>query len=126
VLVAIVRSLNQAEVRTSGPITFVANVGEEGLGDLRGVKALFGETMKGQIDRFVSIDNAGIHISTVGVGSRRYRITFKGPGGHSFAQFGLANPANALAAPWRRSPSSEFRVTRARRSTSGGLAAGRP
>jgi tripeptide aminopeptidase len=96
VLVAIVRSLNQGAVRTPGTITFVANVGEEGLGDLRGMKALFGETMKDQIDRFVSIDNAGINVSIVGVGSHRYRITFNGPGGHSFAQFGVANPANAL------------------------------
>ena len=96
VLVAIARVMNQAGVRTPGTITFVANVGEEGLGDLRGVKALFGETLKGRIDRFVSIDNAGIHVSTVSVGSHRYRFTFKGPGGHSFAEFGLPNPASAL------------------------------
>ncbi len=96
VLVAIARAMKQAAVRTPGTVTFVANVGEEGLGDLRGMKALFGETLKDQIDRFVSIDNAGIHISIVGVGSHRYRMTFKGPGGHSFAQFGLPNPANAL------------------------------
>lgn len=96
VLVATARALQQAAVRTPGSMTFVANVGEEGLGDLRGVKALFGETMKNQIDRFVSIDNAGIHLSTIGVGSLRYRFTFKGPGGHSYAQFGMPNPANAL------------------------------
>lgn len=96
VLVAIVRSMNHAEVRTPATITVVANVGEEGVGDLRGVKALFGETLKGQIDRFVSIDNAGINVTLVSVGSYRYRVTFKGPGGHSFAQFGLPNPANAL------------------------------
>ncbi len=63
VMLAIVRALNEAGVRTPGSVTFVANVGEEGLGDLRGVKALFGETLKGQVDRFVSIDNAGIHIT---------------------------------------------------------------
>lgn len=96
VLIAIVRSMNQAGVRTPGTITFVADVGEEGLGDLRGMKALFGETMKGQIDRFVSLDNADPQVTIIGVGSHRYRITFKGPGGHSFAEFGLANPANAL------------------------------
>ena len=96
VMLAVIRALNEGGVRTSGTITFVANVGEEGLGDLRGMKTLFGETLKGQVDRFVSIDNAGIHVSTVGVGSHRYRITFKGPGGHSFSQFGLPNPANAL------------------------------
>jgi acetylornithine deacetylase/succinyl-diaminopimelate desuccinylase-like protein len=96
VLIAIVRAMNQADVRTPGTITFVADVGEEGLGDLRGMKALFGETMKGQIDRFVSLDNADPQVTIIGVGSHRYRITFKGPGGHSFAEFGLPNPANAL------------------------------
>jgi acetylornithine deacetylase/succinyl-diaminopimelate desuccinylase-like protein len=96
VLVAIIRTLQQTNLQTAGPLTFVANVGEEGLGDLRGMKALFGDTMKDQVDRFVSIDNAGVHVSAIGVGSRRYRVTFRGPGGHSFAQFGLANPAGAL------------------------------
>jgi len=96
VLVAAIRSLNQSGIRTPGTITFVANVGEEGLGDLRGMKALFGETMKDQVDRFVSIDNADPQVTIIGVGSHRYRVTFKGPGGHSFAEFGLPNPANAL------------------------------
>jgi acetylornithine deacetylase/succinyl-diaminopimelate desuccinylase-like protein len=96
VLVAIARVLKQANVQTPGTVTFVANVGEEGLGDLRGMKILFGETLKGQIDQFVSIDNGGTHITTVGIGSRRYRVTFKGPGGHSFGDFGLPNPASAL------------------------------
>jgi acetylornithine deacetylase/succinyl-diaminopimelate desuccinylase-like protein len=96
VLTAIVRSMREAKVQTPGPITFVANVGEEGLGDLRGMKALFGETMKGQIERFVSIDGTGLHVTTVAVGSHRYRVTFKGPGGHSYGAFGLASPINAL------------------------------
>jgi acetylornithine deacetylase/succinyl-diaminopimelate desuccinylase-like protein len=96
VLVAVANTLRQASVTTRGSVTFVANVGEEGLGDLRGVKALFHETLKGQIDRFVSIDGSGIHVTNIGVGSLRYRMTFKGPGGHSFASFGLANPIGAL------------------------------
>ncbi len=108
-LLAIVRALNTGGVRTQGTVTFVANVGEEGLGDLRGVKALFAETMKDQIDRFVSIDNAGIHVSAIGVGSHRYRVTFKGPGGHSFSQFGLPNPANALGRAIAKI--AEFRVS---------------
>jgi acetylornithine deacetylase/succinyl-diaminopimelate desuccinylase-like protein len=95
-LVSIVRALNQARVQTEGTITFVADVGEEGLGDLRGMKALFGETMKGQIDRFVSIDGTGLGITRVAVGSHRYRVTFTGPGGHSFGAFGLANPIQAM------------------------------
>jgi tripeptide aminopeptidase len=95
-LVATIRALQRTNIRTGGPITFVADVGEEGLGDLRGMKQLFGETMKGQIDRFLSIDGAGSFIADVAVGSRRYRITFKGPGGHSFAAFGTANPIQAM------------------------------
>src|SRR5204862_2332912 len=96
VLVAIVREMKNAKVQTPGSITFVANVGEEGLGDLRGVKELFNSTLKDQIDRFVSIDGTGIHVTNVAVGSHRYRFTFKGPGGHSFGAFGRANPIGAM------------------------------
>ena len=96
VLVATIRALKQASVETPGSITFVADVGEEGLGDLRGMKQLFNDTMKGQIDRFVSIDSTGLSITNVAVASHRYRVTFKGPGGHSFGAFGLANPIDAM------------------------------
>jgi tripeptide aminopeptidase len=96
VLVAIVRELKKAKVQTPGTVTFVANVGEEGLGDLRGVKELFKTTLKDQIDRFVSIDGTGVHVTNVAVGSHRYRVTFKGPGGHSFGAFGMANPIGAM------------------------------
>ncbi len=95
VLVAIARALDAGRVRTAGPITFTANVGEEGLGDLRGVKALFTRPAA-PIDRFVSIDGSGVNVSHVAVGSHRYRVTFKGPGGHSYGAFGLANPVGAL------------------------------
>jgi acetylornithine deacetylase/succinyl-diaminopimelate desuccinylase-like protein len=115
VLVAIVRALNHASVRTDGPVTFVANVGEEGLGDLRGVKMLFDETLMGRIDRFVSIDGAGIHATNVSVGSLRYKVTFTGPGGHSFGAFGLANPANALGRAVARI--AELRVPASPRTT---------
>jgi tripeptide aminopeptidase len=96
VLVAIAREMKKANVQTPGTITFVANVGEEGLGDLRGVKQLFNDTLKDRIDRFVSIDGTGVHVTNVAVGSHRYRATFKGPGGHSFGAFGLASPMGAL------------------------------
>jgi acetylornithine deacetylase/succinyl-diaminopimelate desuccinylase-like protein len=96
VLVSVARALIAANVRTGGPVTFVANVGEEGLGDLRGMKALFQDTLKNQVDRFVSIDGGGLYVTNVGVGSHRYLITFKGPGGHSFGSFGAPNPASAL------------------------------
>jgi acetylornithine deacetylase/succinyl-diaminopimelate desuccinylase-like protein len=95
VLLAVVRALNAARVVTEGPITFVGTVGEEGLGDLRGVKALFAGRLR-QSDRFVSVDGDGYAITNIGVGSRRYRVTFRGPGGHSYEDFGRANPAHAL------------------------------
>jgi len=96
VLVTVAKALKEANVKTPGTITFVANVGEEGLGDLRGVKQLFNDTLKDQIDRFVSIDGTGLSLTRIGVGSHRYRVTFKGPGGHSFGAFGLANPIDAM------------------------------
>ena len=96
VLVSIVREMRRARIQTPGSITFVANVGEEGLGDLRGVKELFNVTLKDQIDRFVSIDGTGVHVTNTAVGSHRYRVTFKGPGGHSFGAFGMANPMGAM------------------------------
>jgi acetylornithine deacetylase/succinyl-diaminopimelate desuccinylase-like protein len=96
VLLAVARALDRAKIRTEGPITFVANVGEEGLGNLRGARYLFSEAMKGRIDRFVSFDGSGYGITNVAVGSHRYRVTFKGPGGHSFSAFGLVNPIHAL------------------------------
>jgi tripeptide aminopeptidase len=96
VLVAIARALNQANVRTPGSITFVADVGEEGLGDLRGIKAIFDDTLKGTVDRFVTIDGTGMGMAYTFVGSRRYRVTVKGPGGHSFSDFGAPNPIAVL------------------------------
>jgi tripeptide aminopeptidase len=97
VMVAIVREMKKANVQVPGTITFVANVGEEGLGDLRGVKELFNTTLKGQIDNFISIDGTGVHVTNVAVGSHRYKMTFKGPGGHSFGAFGrTANPMGAM------------------------------
>lgn len=95
VLLAVVRALKAAQVQTEGPITFVGTVGEEGLGDLRGVKALFAGPLR-QSDRFVSVDGDGYGITNVAVGSRRYRVTFRGPGGHSYDNFGRANPVHAL------------------------------
>ena len=96
VLISMVRSLNEARIETQGTLTFVANVGEEGLGDLKGVKHLFNESLKGKIDSFISIDGTGLRITRVGVGSYRYRLAYKGKGGHSFGAFGNANPVHAM------------------------------
>jgi acetylornithine deacetylase/succinyl-diaminopimelate desuccinylase-like protein len=96
VVLGVVRAMQRAKISTPGTISFVGTVGEEGLGDLRGVKHLFNEELKGRIDRFVSVDGTGWGVTHVGVGSKRYRVTYKGPGGHSFGAFGLANPIHAL------------------------------
>ena len=95
-LIGVARALNKGGVATPGTITFVATVGEEGLGDLRGVRRLFNETLKGGIDRFVSIDGDGLGITYIATGSTRYRVTFKGPGGHSFGSFGTVSATHAL------------------------------
>lgn len=96
VLLGVIRALQDGQVQTPGRITFVGTVGEEGLGDLRGVKHLFGPNGPGAIDRFVSIDGGGLEVTNGGVGSKRYRVTFKGPGGHSYGAFGMPNPLHAL------------------------------
>ncbi|HXH06943.1 MAG TPA: M20/M25/M40 family metallo-hydrolase [Vicinamibacterales bacterium] len=95
VVLGVIRALAAARVETPGTILFVGTVGEEGLGDLRGVRHLFEKGSAGRIDRFVSIDGAGFGITHIAVGSLRYRVTFKGPGGHSYGAFGLANPVHA-------------------------------
>lgn len=96
-VLTILKAMKKAEVKTDANILFVGTTGEEGLGDLRGVKQLFsGEIPK--IDSYISIDGSGRGmIITRGVGSRRYRITYKGLGGHSYGSFGLVNPHNATA-----------------------------
>jgi acetylornithine deacetylase/succinyl-diaminopimelate desuccinylase-like protein len=96
VMLGVIKALNEAKVKTPGTITFVADVGEEGLGDLRGTKNLFNDSLKGQIDKFISVDGTGLSLTNVGVGSYRYRVTYKGPGGHSFGAFGLVNPIQAM------------------------------
>lgn len=96
VVLGIVRALQESAVETPGTLTFVATVGEEGLGDLRGVKHLFAKELAGRIDRFVSIDGSGLGVVTGGVGSLRYRVTFSGPGGHSYGAFGMPNPMHAM------------------------------
>ena len=97
-MVALIRALHEAKVRTASDILFVGNVGEEGAGDLRGVRHLFGQSeWKDRIQRFITIDGINLDIVTNGgLGSRRYKVTFKGPGGHSWGAFGLVSPAFAM------------------------------
>ena len=99
VLLAWLRAMDAAAVRTRADLLFVADVGEEGPGDLRGVRHLFQKgPYKERISAFITVDSPDMeHIATGGVGSKRYRVTFKGPGGHSYGAFGLVNPMFAMA-----------------------------
>lgn len=96
VLLSVARALDAAGIRTRGTILFVGTVGEEGAGDLRGVRHLFGRELKGRVDSFISVDGTGLTFTKDAVGSHRYRVTYRGPGGHSYSDFGLPSPVHAL------------------------------
>jgi di/tripeptidase len=94
-LLSLLKSINANELATVGDIMFVGTVGEEELGNLRGVKALFRDHT--DIDGFISIDGLGItRVVNQATGSHRYEMIFKGPGGHSFQEFGLPSATHAL------------------------------
>jgi len=96
VVLAVVRAFEKAGVQTNGTVYFVGDVGEEGPGNLRGMRSLFSRDLKGKVDFFISVDDAGLGIASRAVGSYRYRISYKGPGGHSYGAFGIPNPIHAL------------------------------
>ena len=98
VILALLRTLEAAKFTTPGDILFAGNVGEEGEGDLRGMKFLMQKgRYKDRITQVLAIDgNDTADITRGGVGSKRYRVAFKGPGGHSYGAFGLVNPAFAM------------------------------
>jgi tripeptide aminopeptidase len=97
-LLAAVRAMKAAKVETAGDILFIGNVGEEGPGDVRGVRYLFGKSpWKDKIKRFITVDGRSNDVITNGaLGSVRYRVSFKGPGGHSWGAFGQVSPAFAM------------------------------
>jgi tripeptide aminopeptidase len=100
VLLALIRALDEASVQTTGDILFIGNVGEEGPGDLRGMRYIFQKgRYKDRIRMFVSVDGAGSGSDIVNgaLGSRRYHVVFRGPGGHSYGAFGIVNPTYAMA-----------------------------
>jgi tripeptide aminopeptidase len=97
-ILSIIRAMDAATFQTPKDILFVGNVGEEGEGDLRGVKYLLQRgKYKDRIKSFISIDGGDQGPVVNGaLGSKRYRVTFKGPGGHSYNAFGLVSPAFAM------------------------------
>lgn len=96
-ILTVLKTLEQANIETTNDVLLVGTVGEEGLGDLRGVKYIV-EKSKLKIDAWIAVD--GIEVSQVvngGLGSVRYRAKVQGPGGHSWDAFGLGNPHHAMA-----------------------------
>ena len=99
VILAYARAMKTNAIKTKYDILFVGNVGEEGPGDLRGVRYLFTKgKYRERVKGFISMDGTDAErIVTGGVGSKRYRVTYKGPGGHSYGAFGLVNPMVAMS-----------------------------
>lgn len=96
-MLALVEVMEAHNIKTEADILFVGDVGEEGLGDLRGVRHLFRDGAP-KIDSFIAIDAGDAsRLVTTAVGSNRYRVTFSGPGGHSYGSFGRGHPHQALA-----------------------------
>ena len=94
-LLSLLKSINANELATVGDVMFVGTVGEEELGNLRGVKALFRDHT--DIDGFISIDGLGIsRVVNQATGSHRFEMIFRGPGGHSFQEFGLPSAIHAM------------------------------
>ena len=97
-LLAVLEAMNAAALKTRAPVLFVGNVGEEGEGDLRGMRHLFQSSWAERIGRTLVLDGAAIDtISAEAIGSRRFEVVIHGPGGHSWSDFGAANPISALA-----------------------------
>jgi tripeptide aminopeptidase len=95
-LVAIARAIHEAQIKPERTILFVANVGEEGEGNLRGMRALV-DAYHTKLKAVVVLDGAGTdHVTTIALASRRLEVVINGPGGHSWSDFGMPNPINAL------------------------------
>jgi tripeptide aminopeptidase len=121
-LISILRALEESSVETEGSLLFVGTVGEEGEGNLRGARYLLTEgEWAGRVGAFISFDGPGIErITHAALGSRRYRVRLKGTGGHSWGDFGAANPVHAVgraiarlaAYPAPANPRTTFNVGR--------------
>lgn len=127
-LIALARAIQTEKIRTKGTILFVGTVGEEGEGNLRGVRYLLTRgRWAAKVDAFLSFDGPGVdRITNRALGSRRYRVEITGPGGHSWGDFGLPNPVHALGRavsklagyPLPRDPRTTFNVGRIEGGTS--------
>ena len=94
-VLSVLRAFEKTNIQTEGDILFGATVGEEGLGDLRGVKGLFAD--RKDIDAFISLEpGTPEEITYLATGSHRYQVIYKGSGGHSFGDFGIPSATHAL------------------------------
>jgi tripeptide aminopeptidase len=96
VVLSVAKALNDGQVRTNGRVILVGNVGEEGEGNLRGVRELLTSGYKGKVDYFISVDGLGLHVVDRAVGSKRFDVKFTGPGGHSYGAFGMPSAIHAM------------------------------
>ena len=127
-LIALAQAIRNERITTEGSILFVGTVGEEGEGNLRGVRHLLTKgRWASRVDAFLSFDGPGVdRITNRALGSRRYRAEFVGPGGHSWGDFGLPNPVHAMgraisrlaAYPAPKEPRTTFNVGRIEGGTS--------
>jgi acetylornithine deacetylase/succinyl-diaminopimelate desuccinylase-like protein len=121
-LIALAQAIRNEQIRPEGSILFVGTVGEEGEGNLRGVRYLLTRgRWASKVDAFLSFDGPGVdRITNRALGSRRYRVEIAGPGGHSWGDFGLPNPVHAMGRaisrlagyPLPREPRTTFNVGR--------------
>ena len=112
-LLSVIATMNANDVRTVGDVLFMATVGEEELGNLRGVKALFRDHK--DIDGFISIDGTAIdRVTNTAAGSHRYEVVFKGPGGTLSVTSACRARSRRWAVRWRRSPTSRRQRCRRR------------
>ena len=127
-LIGLAQAIQTERIRTRGSILFVGTVGEEGEGNLRGVRYFLTRgRWASHVDAFLSFDGSGVdRITNRALGSRRYRVELLGPGGHSWGDFGLPNPVHAIgraisrlaAYPVPREPRTTFNVGRIEGGTS--------
>ncbi|MGB8131981.1 MAG: M20/M25/M40 family metallo-hydrolase [Candidatus Angelobacter sp.] len=97
-LLAVGHALKRAQLKPASNILFIGNVGEEGEGNLRGMRHLFAASPWRSIRSLLVIDGAGTDTYVnQALGSRRFEITFRGPGGHSWSDFGVPNPIILLS-----------------------------
>ncbi len=112
VVLAVLRAMEEAGIETNHDVLFVGVVGEEGLGDLRGMKHIYRDVAAAP-DAWIEVDGGGLAGLVVdGLGSVRYRVTYKGPGGHSWGAFGYVNPAHAMSRAVRHFQDAADELTR--------------